>query len=269
MWSLLQYRQIRKEVERDWRISRATEPRHSSASYGDTQEILSRLEAGRQSATTHNAPSKVTDTHQTSSDDHGSKDDRIVVECTSKDDPLDPRNWPLRRRARAVIILCLLVFVQTWAGASDSLANTKASKSYHVSQVAENLSTAMYLFGIGTGCLFTGPLSESLGRNPIYMTFSFAYLFFVLGTALSSTFASQIVCRYFVGLASSATLGINGASVNDMFRPVKRALWFPLIAWVNVARKYILHIKASLCERLTCSSPSDCTNRGRLGCFER
>jgi DHA1 family multidrug resistance protein-like MFS transporter len=168
----------------------------------------------------------------------------IFVECASKDDPLDARNWPLRRRARVVTILCLLGFVQAWAGASNSLANTKASKSYHVSQVAENLSTAMYLFGIGTGCVFTGPLSESFGRNPINMTFSFAYLFFVMGTALSSTFASQIVCRYFVGLASSATLGINGASVNDMFRPVKRALWFPLIAWVNVARKYRLHIQS-------------------------
>lgn len=162
----------------------------------------------------------------------------MLVECTSDDDPLDPRNWPLLSRAKNIAILCLLVFVQGWAGASDSLTNSKASRDLHVSQVAENLSTAMYLFGIGSGCLFVGPLSETLGRNLVYLVFSFVYLFFILGTALSRSFASQIVCRFFVGLASSATLGINGASVRDMFRPVKRALWFPVIAWVNVVREY-------------------------------
>jgi DHA1 family multidrug resistance protein-like MFS transporter len=143
-------------------------------------------------------------------------------------------------RAKTMAILCLLVFVQAWAGASDSLANMKASKQYHVSPVAENLTTAMYLFGIGIGCSFVGPLSASFGRNPVYLSFSFSYLCFILGTALSDTFGSQIVCRFFVGLSSSATLGINGASVRDMFRPVERALWLPLIAWVNIVRKYPL-----------------------------
>lgn len=162
---------------------------------------------------------------------------RFIVECISDDDPINPRNWPLVRRAKALAILCLLVFGQVWAGASDSLANSKASQQYHVSSVADNLTTAMCLFGIGTGCLFVGPLSQSFGRNPVYLTFSFAYLWFVMGTALSNTFGSQIVCRFFVGLSSSATLGINGASVGDMFKPVERTLWFPLLAWVNVVRE--------------------------------
>lgn len=111
----------------------------------------------------------------------------------------------------------MLVFIQAWAGACDSLTNSKASQHYHVSPIAEKLSTAMYLFGIGSGCLFVGPLSQTLGRNPVYLTFSFAYLFFILGTAMSKGYGSQIVCRYLADLASSAALGINGASVGDMF----------------------------------------------------
>jgi DHA1 family multidrug resistance protein-like MFS transporter len=173
----------------------------------------------------------------TSSDEHA---DPFSVECTSDNDPINPQNWPLTLRAKTMAILCLLVFVQAWAGSSDSLANMKASKQYHVSPVAEDLTTAMYLFGIGTGCLFVGPLSMSFGRNPVYLSFSFGYLCFLLGTALSNNFATQIVCRFFAGLSSSATLGINGASVRDMFRPVDRTLWFPLIAWVNLVRKYPL-----------------------------
>jgi MFS family permease len=147
------------------------------------------------------------------------------------------------------------------------LDNKKASMQYHVSPVAGNISTAIYLFGIGSGCLFVGPLSQTLGRNPVYLGFTLAYLFFILGTALSKNYASQIVCRYLAGLASSAALGINGASVGDMFKPVERALWFPVIAWVNVVRTYVLPV--TLITTLTDNSPCPCTYCWRLGRFKR
>jgi len=117
------------------------------------------------------------------------------------------------------------------------MANSKASEEFGVSKVAQSLSTAMYLFGVGSGAIFAGPLSESVGRNPTYLVSTFCYLCFVLGTALTPTFGGQVVCRYLVGLFSSATLGINGASVRDQFHPVKRAWAFPIIAWANVACK--------------------------------
>jgi hypothetical protein len=40
-----------------------------------------------------------------------------------------------------------------------------------------------------------------------------------------------------VGLFASATLAINGSSVGDQFRPVKRTFVFPIVAWANVAGK--------------------------------
>ncbi|KAF3033610.1 hypothetical protein E8E12_001161 [Didymella heteroderae] len=160
---------------------------------------------------------------------------KTIVELEDDNDPIDPHNWPLLKRARTMLILSMLVFTQAWAGACDSLGNSKASTEYHVSPVAEDLATAMYLFGIGSGCLFVGPLSQALGRNPVYLGFTLVYLCFILGTSLAKNYASQVVLRYLAGLASSAALGINGASVGDMFRPVERALWFPVIAWVNVA----------------------------------
>ncbi|KAK6503896.1 hypothetical protein TWF481_008897 [Arthrobotrys musiformis] len=158
----------------------------------------------------------------------------LNVEVKGHDDPINPKNWPLLSRSKNIAILALLIGVQAWAGAAGSIANTPASSEFGVSKEAETLSTAVYLFGIGSGCLFVGPLSETVGRNPIYLVSTFCYLFFVLGSALTESFGGQIVCRYFVGLFSSGTLGINGASVRDQFRPVKRAFVFPVIAWANV-----------------------------------
>jgi MFS family permease len=151
------------------------------------------------------------------------------------DGPLDPKNWSLLSRSKNIFILSLLIFTQAWAGAAESQANSAISKEFHVSPVAESLSTAMFLFGVGSECLFVGPLSETFGRNPVYLLSTFVYLLFVLGSALTPTFGGQVMCRLFVGLFSSATLGINGSSVRDQFRPVKRAFAFPIIAWANVA----------------------------------
>jgi MFS family permease len=132
-------------------------------------------------------------------------------------------------------ILTLLIFVQGWAGTAGSVANAQISRALGVSKVAEDLTTALYLVGVGSGCVFVGPLSETVGRNPVYLISTFCYLFFVLGCALASTFGGQMVCRFFTGFFASATLGINGASVKDQFRPVKRSFVFPVIAWANVA----------------------------------
>ncbi|KAK5790849.1 hypothetical protein VI817_006158 [Penicillium citrinum] len=155
--------------------------------------------------------------------------------ASSDADPLDPRNWKLLSRSKNIGILVFLIFTQGWAGSADSPANERASHEFGVSQTAQNLSTAMYLFGIGSGSLFAGPLSESIGRNPTYLVSTFIYLLFVLGSALTPTFAGQVICRYFVGLCSSPTLSINGSSIGDQFRPVKRTFVFPVIAWANIA----------------------------------
>lgn len=170
------------------------------------------------------------------------KDDPFIVCTSGEDDPFDPRNWPLLGRCRNIAILSLLIFVQAWAGAAGSQANSVIAAEFHVSQVAENLSTAMYLFGIGSGALFVGPISETVGRNPTYLGGTFLYMLFVLGTAKASNFGGQVVCRYFVGLFASATMAINGGSVQDQFRPVKRSFVFPIIAWANVAAPMIAPI---------------------------
>lgn len=236
MWSYVQYRRIGQSVE--------AEIKEKYTKEGETQQGVSGtkqpdLEHGNVRTET---PQKQTGLHM-GFKPHKRKrttgkelEDVVIVKVLGGSDPLDPKNWSIRERSKNIFILSILIFVQAWAGAAESMGNAEASREFHVGQIAENLATAMYLFGVGSGALFVGPLSETVGRNPTYLTSTFCYLFFVLGSALTPTFGGQVVCRYFVGLFSSATLAINGASVSDQFRPVKRAFVFPIIAWVNVVR---------------------------------
>ncbi|KAM0426498.1 hypothetical protein ACHAPT_008189 [Fusarium lateritium] len=226
MWSYVQRRQIANRVKADLR------------------QDTTNLERGRQREIKP-ATEKFSNGER-STDESGQErqghDNTILIRSEGDDDPLNPLNWPVLARAKNMAILCFLVFTQAWAGAAESMGNSAISKDFGVSKVAENLATAVYLFGVGTGALFAGPISESVGRNPTYLVATFCYLCFVLGSALTPTFGGQVACRYFVGLSASATLTINGASVNDQFRPVKRALVFPLVAWANVAAPVIAPI---------------------------
>ncbi|KAJ5561847.1 hypothetical protein N7535_003690 [Penicillium sp. DV-2018c] len=204
MWALVQKRRIERHVTRELGREQTT-------------------------ASTNGAPGPRH--HPRSADSQG----WIWVKTSGEADELDPKNWTLLSRSKNIAILVFLIFTQGWAGSSDSQANERASREFGVSQTAQNLSTAMYLFGIGSGSLFAGPLSETIGRNPTYLVSTFIYLLFILGSALTPTFAGQVICRYFVGLFASPTLSINGSSVGDQFRPVKRAFVFPMIAWANIA----------------------------------
>lgn len=238
MWSIVQYKQVGRDVKREQQDRMS---RQRLRSDGEWDRNILRGSQRIDTPLRDDDPEQQAPRQAEQLGIEGlANEKKIIVKLNGDDDSIDPRNWSLLKRARTIGILCMLVFTQAWAGACDSLNNSKASKQYHVSPVAEDLSTAMYLFGIGSGCLFVGPPSQTLGRNPVYLGFTLAYLFFILGTALSKDYASQVVCRYLAGLASSAALGINGASVGDLFRPVERALWFPVIAWVNVVRQCVL-----------------------------
>ncbi|OCT54130.1 MFS transporter [Cladophialophora carrionii] len=251
MWSVVQYRRIGNRVKRDWQRQR----HQNGDRYGEIKlldaESRSRwrdVESNAQHTSEESSTETESNRAPTSLEKHvhpesehneidGSTDTgkKIVVRLQGDADPLDPRNWSLAARCKNIAILSFLIFSQGWASGADSMANTRMSEAYGVSKVAANLSQAMYLLGIGSGCLFCGPLSETVGRNPVYLGSTFCYLCFVLGCAFTSNLGSRIVCRYFVGLFASAALGINGASVSDQFRPVKRAFAFPIIAWANVA----------------------------------
>lgn len=244
MWSLVQHRQLGRQVEREW-LDRKGKHVNNKDESADIELCLAHSPSPTEPITekpgsNSNLPGHTSlagnvspATSDNEKHDHG----QILVDIEGDADTIDPRNWALSSRCKNIAILSLLIFVQGWAGAADSQANTSISTAFGVSKTAENLSQAMYLFGIGSGSLFVGPISETFGRNPVYLVSSFCYLLSVLGTALTPTFGGQVVCRYLVGLFASATLAINGASVGDQFRPVKRAFVFPVIAWANVAGK--------------------------------
>lgn len=98
-------------------------------------------------------------------------------------DGQNPRSWSKSWKLSYTSIIWLLVFVTGWASAADSTYHDIANGDLHVSEVAESLATANYLFGVAVGSVFAGPCSETVGRLGTYLATFVLYMVWVVSLA--------------------------------------------------------------------------------------
>jgi len=96
--------------------------------------------------------------------------------------------------------------------------------------VAESLATGLFLIGFGAGALFAGPISETVGRNPVYITTLSFYMIFIMASALAPSIGAQLVFRFMAGFFGSSPLTCAGGSISDLWSPMERTYMFPVFA---------------------------------------
>ncbi|SZE99620.1 unnamed protein product [Blumeria hordei] len=154
----------------------------------------------------------------------------IPVDWDGPSDPSCPRNWSLRYKIWVCALVSINVFALDWCSAADSQASKQMAQEFGVSRRVENVGSALFVFGIAGGALFAGPITETLGRNPVYIGGRVLHFFFILGTALAHHIGMQLLCRLLAGLGASAVLAIHGASIADVFGQEGRSLAWPFVA---------------------------------------
>lgn len=88
----------------------------------------------------------------------------------------------------------------------------------------------MYLAGFGIGALLCSPLSELLGRYPVYLVTLIMFGIWLMAAALAPNIGAQIVFRFLAGLFGSAPLTVAGGSISDMWNPKEKTWVFPAFA---------------------------------------
>ena len=117
-----------------------------------------------------------------------------------------------------------------FASSVDSAVLPQASASFGVSEVTESLATGLFLIGFGVGALFAGPISETVGRNPVYIITLSLYMIFIMASALAPTIGAQLIFRFIAGLFGSTPLTCAGGSISDLWSPMERVYAFPMFA---------------------------------------
>ncbi len=103
-------------------------------------------------------------------------------------------------------------------------------KTFHFTN--PNLATfvvSIFVLGFAVGPLVVAPLSETYGRQPVYIISMFFFVICQLACALSTNLGMLLAFRFLAGCAGSTPVTIGGATIGDMFPKENRggamALW--------------------------------------------
>ncbi|KAI0205026.1 major facilitator superfamily domain-containing protein [Astrocystis sublimbata] len=145
-------------------------------------------------------------------------------------DGLNPKRWSTATRLGSTFLVCVVAFFVTVASSIDSVVIGRAAAEFGVSDVVESLATGLFLIGFGIGSLLASPLSEFMGRQPVYIVSLVIFEGWTVGAALSPNITAQLIFRFLMGLSASAPLTVAGGSISDMWSPLERTFAFPFYA---------------------------------------
>lgn len=141
-------------------------------------------------------------------------------------DSQNPRLWPLWYKGLTIMTMSLGATVVSLFSTLYTSGIPGLQEEFHVSKIIALLGITTYLLGMATGSIVFAPLSEVVGRRPVYIVSMTIFLALILPSALASNIESILVSRLFGGLFGSAMMSNSPASVNDIVSDEHRALAF-------------------------------------------
>ena len=128
----------------------------------------------------------------------------------------DARLWPLYKKVYANLVFALITLVNTYTSGVYSPGIKPMLRDMPTSHEVAQLGTSLFMFGIAAGSLLWAPLSQSLGRKPVFLMSLISGMLFNLGACLSPNIHSLLICRAFAGFTASATFCNVAGSIVDM-----------------------------------------------------
>ncbi|KAJ5231756.1 uncharacterized protein N7469_006344 [Penicillium citrinum] len=141
-----------------------------------------------------------------------------------EDDPENPYNWSTQAKIRQVLMMASAAFTTSVGVSILSPAHTQFMEEFGVGSTVAILPLSLYVLALGLGPVVGGPLSETIGRYPVYLGTVILGCLFTLGAGFSHTFAGVCVLRFLAGFCFAPSLAIAGGTINETFKPVKRAI---------------------------------------------
>ncbi|GAD91798.1 polyamine transporter 3 [Paecilomyces variotii No. 5] len=158
--------------------------------------------------------------------------ERVLVTWNGEDDPENPKNWTPMRKWKAIFAMSSFVFMSPLSSTIVAPALPSIASDLKISQPAvEQMVLSIFLLGFACGPLVASPLSEIYGRVRVVQSWNFLYIIFNAACGGARTKEAIIVLRFIAGLCGSATLGIGGGTLSDLFRAKDRGKAVAIYSW--------------------------------------
>ncbi|KAB8277201.1 major facilitator superfamily domain-containing protein [Aspergillus minisclerotigenes] len=163
-------------------------------------------------------------------DSSGTPSSVFLVSWEQDQDPMNPRNYSMTARITATLIVSALAFAVGAASSIESAVIPQNAAAFNVSEVVASLATGLYLLGFAAGSLVSGPLSEILGRNAVYIGSLTLFMIFIMASGLAPNIGAQLAFRFLAGVFGCPPLTCAGGTIADLWNPLEKTLTFPLYA---------------------------------------
>ncbi|KAM4066943.1 major facilitator superfamily protein [Hirsutella rhossiliensis] len=185
---------------------------------GDTEKDLERLDG--ESSTS--APEATEPTPR----------DPSVVSWDGPDDPENPLNWPLARKAAAIGVVSAITFLSPLASSISAPGIPQVMSDFKsTNEELASFIVSVYVLGYCFGPLAIAPLSEIYGRAPLYNICNVGFLVFTVACAVAPNLGALVVFRLLAGLAGSCPMALGPGTIADLVARERRGK--VMAAWVS------------------------------------
>jgi multidrug resistance protein len=165
-------------------------------------------------------------------------------------DAQNPQNWSNWYRWYVTIVVSILVVCIAFGSSIITGGLGLIEERYDVSLEVAILTCSIMVCGFAVGPLLWSPLSEIIGRRPVYIISLSLYVIFNIPCALSPNIGGLLVCRFLCGVFSSSGLSLAGGTIADVWNieergmaiayfaaaPYRGPVFGPIVCgWINVA----------------------------------
>ncbi|ODV81755.1 MFS general substrate transporter [Suhomyces tanzawaensis NRRL Y-17324] len=132
------------------------------------------------------------------------------------DDPENPLNWDIRLRWFYTVIYAIFVICAAYGSSCLATGLPTINKKFGVSTEVSTLTVSLMVLGFCVGPLIWAPMSEQIGRKPVYVISFGLYVIFNIPCALAPNIGALLACRFLCGVFASSALTNIGASIVDI-----------------------------------------------------
>ncbi|KAK7428786.1 hypothetical protein QQZ08_004711 [Neonectria magnoliae] len=157
--------------------------------------------------------------------------DPNIVDWDGPDDPANPQNWSLGKKAVTVCLVSSITFVTPLASSIFAPGIEQVMAEFHSTD--EQLSSfivSVYLIGYSFGPMVLSPLSEMYGRLHIYNINNVLFVVFNIACAKAPNLSGLIVLRLLAGLAGCSPLALGAGTLADTISKEKRGA--AMASWI-------------------------------------
>ncbi|CAO1633873.1 unnamed protein product [Sympodiomycopsis kandeliae] len=154
----------------------------------------------------------------------------------SENDPRDPHNASAFARNFLFLTISINAFLVTAFSSAYLDLIPDMMEAFDSSRTVVITGFVVYVVGWGPGPLFLAPLSDSIGRKPVYIASSLLWTLFHIGCAFAPDAKTMIICRLCASLFGSASTTNGSGSIVDMFEGdtiTKRTNLYVLIDFIG------------------------------------